>query len=71
MHDAGPWPSAGMLLQISKRILVNFYERDVFARGRRIGRAGEPPVVGLELDGLERLEVGERQHDARGAHPYQ
>ncbi len=69
MDDARPGPSARMLLQIAQRVLVDFDERDVLACRGRIRRARQPPVVRLELDGPERLEVGERQHDAGGAQP--
>ena len=52
VHDARPRPAAGVRLQIAKRVLVDLDERDVLARGVGPRRPRQPPVVGLELDGL-------------------
>ena len=54
MHRARPRPAAGVWLQVAQRILVDFDERDVLACGFGLRGAPDAPVVGAQLDEVER-----------------
>ena len=56
MNDPRPWPATGDGLEVLQRVLVDFDEGDVLPGGFRMRRPRQPPVVGLELEGVEWVE---------------
>src|SRR5438094_245803 len=58
VHHARPRPASDIRLEVAERVLVDLDERDVLAGRLGMGRAREAPIVGFQLDRLERVRAG-------------
>ena len=78
VHGARPRPPPRIRLQVPEGVFVDLDQRQIAARRLRPGGAGEAPVVGAELDRLERIDAAGRlsrkhqrepQHEGACAQP--